>query len=61
MNTFRPQRSVDLAALYAYLSHHAYLSAAYLWLVARVVKENLSSMPEEASGVSRRGVWLDLS
>ncbi|KAL7424679.1 hypothetical protein Q5752_000363 [Cryptotrichosporon argae] len=33
--------------LYAFLSHHAYLSAAFLWLVARVVKEGLTSMPGE--------------
>ncbi|KAK8861647.1 hypothetical protein IAR55_002470 [Kwoniella newhampshirensis] len=37
-------------ALYSYLAHHAYLNAAFLWLITRVVKEGLSSMPEEASG-----------
>lgn len=37
-------------ALYAYLSHGAYLSAAFLWLIARVVKEGLVNMPEDASG-----------
>ncbi|ADV20738.1 Conserved hypothetical protein [Cryptococcus gattii WM276] len=38
-------------ALYAYLSHGAYLSAAFLWLIARVVKEGLVNMPEDASGL----------
>ncbi|WWD16437.1 hypothetical protein CI109_100863 [Kwoniella shandongensis] len=37
-------------ALYSYLAHHAYLNAAFLWLITRVVKEGLSSMPEESSG-----------
>lgn len=38
-------------ALYAYLAHHAYLNAAFLWLVARVVKEGMSAMPEETKGM----------
>lgn len=39
-------------ALYSYLSHHDYLSAAFLWLVARVVKDSLSEMPDSANRVS---------
>lgn len=38
-------------ALYSYLSHHDYLSAAFLWLVARVAKDSLSDMPESANRV----------
>jgi hypothetical protein len=45
--------SSSSSALYSYLAHHAYLSAAYLWLVARVVKENLASMPDDVKQVSR--------
>lgn len=41
-------------ALYSYLSHHDYLSAAFLWLVARVAKDSLADMPESANRVSRR-------
>ncbi|WWC60390.1 uncharacterized protein I303_102962 [Kwoniella dejecticola CBS 10117] len=36
-------------ALYSYLSHQSYLNAAFLWLITRVVKESLTSMPEEQS------------
>lgn len=36
-------------ALYAYLSHGSYLNSAFLWLIARVVKEGLANMPEDAS------------
>ncbi|OWZ69331.1 hypothetical protein AYX14_05282 [Cryptococcus neoformans] len=36
-------------ALYAYLSHGTYLNSAFLWLIARVVKEGLANMPEDAS------------
>lgn len=39
-------------ALYSYLSHHDYLSAAFLWLVARVAKDSLADMPESANRVS---------
>ncbi|ORY24078.1 hypothetical protein BCR39DRAFT_548040, partial [Naematelia encephala] len=35
--------------LYAYLARHAFLEAAYLWLITRVVKEALSSMPEDVN------------
>lgn len=38
-------------ALYSYLSHHSYLDAAFLWLVARVVKDGLNSMSEDIRGV----------
>ena len=38
--------------LYSYLSHHSFLDAAYLWLVARVAKEGLVNMPNDISGVS---------
>ncbi|OCF31631.1 hypothetical protein I317_06120 [Kwoniella heveanensis CBS 569] len=34
-------------ALYSFLAHHAFLNAAFLWLIARVVKEGLSNMPTE--------------
>lgn len=37
-------------ALYAYLARHAFLNAAFLWLVARVVKEGMAAMPEAAKG-----------
>ncbi|WVQ78802.1 hypothetical protein IAT38_000893 [Cryptococcus sp. DSM 104549] len=37
-------------ALYSYLAHHAYLNSAFLWLITRVVKEGLSSMPDDANG-----------
>jgi hypothetical protein len=39
-------------ALYVYLGNHEYLRAAYLWLVARVTKEGLSRMTDEAGSVS---------
>ncbi|WWC68540.1 uncharacterized protein I206_102469 [Kwoniella pini CBS 10737] len=34
-------------ALYSYLAQQSYLNAAFLWLITRVVKESLSSMPDE--------------
>ncbi|WVQ93491.1 hypothetical protein IAU59_000565 [Kwoniella sp. CBS 9459] len=34
-------------ALYSFLAHHAFLNAAFLWLITRVVKEGLSNMPSE--------------
>ncbi|WWC96842.1 hypothetical protein V866_003717 [Kwoniella sp. B9012] len=37
-------------ALYSYLAHHSYLNAAFLWLITRVVKESLNTMPEEQNG-----------
>ncbi|WVW80227.1 hypothetical protein I302_102205 [Kwoniella bestiolae CBS 10118] len=37
-------------ALYSYLAHHNYLNAAFLWLITRVVKESLNSMPEDQNG-----------
>lgn len=47
-------------ALYAYLSHHDYLSAAFLWLVARVAKDSLADMPESANRVSIRKLRLSV-
>lgn len=41
-------------ALYSYLAHHDFLSAAFLWLVSRAAQESLSEMPESVNGVS----WL---
>ncbi|OCF56506.1 hypothetical protein L486_05356 [Kwoniella mangroviensis CBS 10435] len=38
-------------ALYSYLAHHNYLNAAFLWLITRVVKESLNTMPEEQNGL----------
>jgi hypothetical protein len=38
-------------ALYSHLSHNAHLSAAFLWLLTRVVKENLSKMPDDVGSV----------
>ena len=43
-----------ILALYSHLARHSYLQAAFLWLIARVVKESLSSMPEEVNGVGLR-------
>ncbi|RXK41345.1 hypothetical protein M231_01250 [Tremella mesenterica] len=37
-------------ALYGHLARHHFLHAALLWLVARVVKESLSAMPQDQSG-----------
>ncbi|WVF65857.1 hypothetical protein IAT40_000594 [Kwoniella sp. CBS 6097] len=34
-------------ALYSFLAHHAFLNAAFLWLITRVVKDGLSNMPNE--------------
>ena len=45
-------KSTDTSALYSFLAHHEFLQAAFLWLVARVVKESLAAMPEDVSGVS---------
>ena len=42
---------MDEIALYSFLSHRSYLSAAFLWLVTRVVKEGLSSMPDNINVV----------
>lgn len=39
-------------ALYSHLAHHAFLNAAMLWLLARVVKDGLNDMPEDVKGVS---------
>ena len=44
--------TVLMPALYSFLAHHAFLKAAFLWLVARVVKESLASMDEERNRVS---------
>ncbi|WVN90705.1 uncharacterized protein L203_105947 [Cryptococcus depauperatus CBS 7841] len=35
--------------LYSFLAHHSYLSAAYLFLIARLTKESLSSLPSHTS------------
>lgn len=52
-SAFPPARQMtDWAALYTHLSREDYLSAAYLWLVARVVKQGLSSMDEGVKAVS---------
>ncbi|BEJ01631.1 hypothetical protein CcaverHIS631_0603130 [Cutaneotrichosporon cavernicola] len=37
-------------ALYSLLAHHAFLNAAMLWLLARIVKDGLNDMPEEVKG-----------
>lgn len=37
-------------ALYSHLAHHAFLKAAMLWLLARVVKDGLNEMPDEVKG-----------
>ncbi|KLT41250.1 hypothetical protein CC85DRAFT_286686 [Cutaneotrichosporon oleaginosum] len=37
-------------ALYSHLAHHAYLNAAMLWLLARVVKDGLNEMPDDVKG-----------
>jgi hypothetical protein len=45
------QGSELIIALYSFLAHHAFLKAAFLWLIARVVKESLAGMHEELNGV----------
>jgi hypothetical protein len=47
-----------IAALYSLLSHHEFLKAAFLWLVARLAKESLSGMPQDANAVGPSvGTW----
>lgn len=40
------------SALYTYLAREEYLPAAYLWLVARMVKQGMSSMTDDVKAVS---------
>jgi hypothetical protein len=47
-------------ALYSHLAHHAFLNAAMLWLLARVVKDGLNEMPEDVKGVSPRTSCLPM-